>query len=466
MNTIKKILIAHHEPRLRRRLVMLFAAAGFDVRPFGSVSDALQGAQLEWFDLAVVDGDFPGTASAELTQGLRRVQPTLQQLLVVGKMELGEVVRGIRQGVAEVVAVVDDPQPVLRQALAFFRVADPDGTLATIEAGEMASLEAGLAGFAEAGQGDAAGAGLEAKVLQLIRQNDSLAARLTRLQEEKAGLETELRTLVAQATDTHRLEGDLECIRQERELAAATQEAIDEKARALAALRATIASERSALECERQRATHEAPPASRTEDELNQVRAELSDWRRRLELQDDRLASDTVRIRQESLQLARERRRWHEDLEVIRAQETNLRAYEGRLREMQSALETERVRVSGQAVPGRVLPTDANEHALREAWTKIQRTGELLEAERKNFLDDRLHLREQEKDLRRLEAKVRDREIRLALKEKAEAEVVPAPAPAGLKVARIPRSPATAFKNLTRAPFDAVRLALRPTEKA
>ena len=109
MNTIKKILIAHHEPTLRRRLVMLLSASGFDVRPFATVDEVLQGAQQEWFDLAVVDGDFSG--STGLTEGLRRIQPTLSQLLVVEKMELGEVVRGIRQGVAEVVAVVDDGRP-------------------------------------------------------------------------------------------------------------------------------------------------------------------------------------------------------------------------------------------------------------------------------------------------------------------------------------------------------------------
>ena len=36
MKTIKKILIAHHDAGMRRRLVMLFAAAGFDVRSFAS----------------------------------------------------------------------------------------------------------------------------------------------------------------------------------------------------------------------------------------------------------------------------------------------------------------------------------------------------------------------------------------------------------------------------------------------
>ena len=135
MKTTKKILIAHHDAGMRRRLVMLFAAAGFDVRSFVSPDAVLEGARAEWFDLALIDGDGAGSA---LATGLREIQPTVQLLLMVPKMDLGMVVQGIRQGAAEVVVLTDDPMPVLRQALAFFRLEAPEG----LDAGEVAALEA------------------------------------------------------------------------------------------------------------------------------------------------------------------------------------------------------------------------------------------------------------------------------------------------------------------------------------
>lgn len=463
MKICKKILIAHPDAVMGRRLVMLFAAAGFDVRPFDSPDSALEGARAEWFDLALVDGRFAGKESGDLTAGLRGIQPTLQMLLMVEKLELGEVVQGIRQGVAEVVAVSDDPMPVLRQAMAFFRLEDSDEVMPALDAEDLRQVEASLGKHAESARGMAGSPDLEATLLQVIGENRYLLARSARLQEEKAAVETELRTLVAQGTATQRLQGELESIRQERELAAATQLAIDEKARALSELRASVASERSALECERQRIANEAPVRSATEEELGQVRAELSDWRHRLEREDDRLASDSMRVRQESLQLVREKRRWHEDLEMIRSQEDNLRAYECRLREMQAVLETERVKWSGGFAAATRVQDEAGERALREAWIKVQRTGEILEAERKNFLDDRLNLREQEKVIKQREGELRDREIRLSLKENAAQRATVAEPPPST-VSRLTNAPMTAIKSLTRAPFDAVRLAFGAKE--
>ena len=211
MKTTKKILIAHHDAGMRRRLVMLFAAAGFDVRSFVSPDAVLEGARAEWFDLALIDGDGAGSA---LATGLREIQPTVQLLLMVPKMDLGMVVQGIRQGAAEVVVLTDDPMPVLRQALAFFHLEAPEG----LDAGEVAALEA-RAAETEAADQPGSTVGLEARLLHLIRQNEDLTARVGRLQGEKGGLEAELRTLLAQAADAHRLQGDLEHVREERELA-------------------------------------------------------------------------------------------------------------------------------------------------------------------------------------------------------------------------------------------------------
>lgn len=449
MKTIHKILIAHPDSALRRRLVMLLAAAGCDVRSFATPEAALEGARAEWFDLAVIDQRLSVEAAVDFSGVLRQIQPTLPLLLLVEKMELNQVVQGIRQGVAGVVPVSGSPLPIVRQALAFLQVETSELDEAVL--GELTHLETTAPEKASAEE--AAGLQADVRLVRLSQQNQALQTQSQRLQEEKAGLQAELNALLTQTGEVQRLDGVLANLTQERELIAATQEAIDAKARALTELRAQVASERSALECERQRVAQAEPVPSRTEQELASVRAELADWRHRLEQEDDRLASDTARVRHESLQLARERRRWHEDLEVIRIQEANLRSYEGRLREWQTALEREQVRCAGLPAtrPAELARDDA---ALREAWAKLQRTGELLEAERKNFLDDRLNLTEQEKVLRQREEKVRDREIKLALREKAaQAPVPPPPKPSGLK-------------RLTQGPFEAVRLALGATEKA
>jgi DNA-binding response OmpR family regulator len=451
MKTIHKILIAHPDAALRRRLVMLLAAAGCDVRSFATPEAALDGARAEWFDLAVIDQRLSVESAVDIAGVLRQIQPTLPLLLLVEKMELNQVVQGIRQGVAGVVPVSGSPLPIVRQALAFLQVETPELDEAVL--GELTDLETAGSPDTVTAE-DAAGLAADVRLVRLSQQNQSLQTQSQRLQEEKAGLQAELNALLAQTGEVQRLDGVLANLTQERELIAATQEAIDAKARALTELRAQVASERSALECEPQRVAQAEPAPSRTEEELTQVRAELADWRYRLEQEDDRLASDTARVRHESLQLARERRRWHEDLEVIRIQEANLRSYEGRLREWQTSLEREQVRCAGLPSSRPAAELARDDAALREAWAKLQRTGELLEAERKNFLDDRLNLTEQEKALRQREEKVRDREIKLAMREKAaQAPVPPPPKPSGLK-------------RLTQGPFEAVRLALGATEKA
>src|SRR4051812_11043389 len=88
MNLVKKILIVHGDPKARRRLVLVLADAGFDVRAFATADAAAENAQGEWFDLALVDHELPGMPGFAFVDRLKKIQPTIQVLLLVSQLEL------------------------------------------------------------------------------------------------------------------------------------------------------------------------------------------------------------------------------------------------------------------------------------------------------------------------------------------------------------------------------------------
>jgi len=457
MNLVKKILIVHDDPKARRRLVLLLADAGFDVRAFATADSAEESARVEWFDLAVIDHELPGAPGLGFVDRLKKIQPTVPVLLLVPELALPVVVQGIRLGVTDVFAAREDPHLLLRRVRALLQLDLPVAGQPDVTPEELAEVESILGNMPDEGATSANPFGMHtqepsAELLRLSKEKALLEARVERLQHEKNAVEVELKTLLAQSVDEERLAAELVRLQNERELASTAQTAIDEKARGLREMRATIASERQVLEEERRRLATMAPmglPEAQSVDE----RAELGAWRQRLEALENELAEETARLQQETRQMAHERRQWHEDLSLLRAQEENLRSYEERLRQTQAKLEADRVlwsSTSSSAAPSR----SADEPALREAWSKFQRAAELLEADRNNFRDDRLALNDYQAAIKRREEEVRDREIRFALQEKKLHALPPAPAPA------------SAMKNLTRAPFDLARVVFGSAKKA
>lgn len=108
------------------------------------------------------------------------------------------------------------------------------------------------------------------------------------------------------------------------------------------------------------------------------------------------------------------------DMEALRAQEANLRAYENRLREARPQPGP----VAAGAAPG------AEE--LQVAWEKFHRAQALLEAERRALTDERLTYREQAAALKAREDELKRRESWLAQREAAlSAPPPPKPAAAG-----------------------------------
>lgn len=428
MHPVKKILVLHGETRGRRRLVLPLADAGYDLRAFGAAEAALESARAEWFDLALVanDAEDRGFAFAE---ELKRVQPAVPIVLLVSALELPSVVRGIRAGLADVIAGDSDPAAVRSRVQVLLGPLPATSATDVLTAGELSEVESLLARM-DAGKPPTAPAGSvedwPAELVRAARERTALETQLAQLRREKDAVDAELRTLLAQGADGRRLQAELDELRTQRELAAATQAAIDAKASRLAETRAEIARERAALDAARARPSSSAPE-SPVERALAERQAAFDLWRQDLLEEQERLRDEAARLRQEAAQIAHERRRWQDDLELLASREENLRAYESRLRQLQSDLERERV--------GRRPPIDrdplrsaADEAEVRELWAKLQRATELLEADRTVFRDERLALREFEQALRRREEAVRQREATLVEPPREPASATPAPA--------------------------------------
>jgi CheY-like chemotaxis protein len=451
MNLVKKLLIAHGDQKVRRRLVLFLAAAGYDLRAFSTTEAALESARNEWFDLALMDYELSGTRDFSPVEALKKIQPTVPVVLCVQKLELPVIVKGIRVGVTDVLAR-DNLPSIVRRAAALLSPDSPEvDEHDAVTADELAEVEAvldritGRGASQGAGPGDHVDGDLPSELLRGAKERAMLEAKNARLEIEKSALEAELRTLLSQIDEASHLEADYAELGSQREVAAAAQAAIDEKARKLAEIRGDIARERMALEKQRS----EAVAANLTDGSLDKERAELDAWRARLEQEDDRIREEASRLQHESNKIAQERRRWHDDLDQLREQETNLHDYEARLRQVQAQLEADRVLwFSARNTPSR--SPFADDPALKEAWQKLQRASELLEAERANFCDERLAFAEYEAQVRRREEKAKEivaknEELRLTPGQ------LPAPIPADVTVGAATLS---AVKTFSRAPFD------------
>jgi len=455
MNVVKKLLIAHGDQKIRRRLVLLLADAGYDLRAFGTVDAAVESARNEWFDLALVDYELSGTRDFSFVGTLKKIQPTLPVVLFVQQFELSIIVKGIRVGVTDVMSQ-NDLISVGRRVSTLLNpdAAPPPADQEGVTAAELAEVEVALDRMSgrDAGQSsDHPSSDLPAELLRGAKDRAALEAKNSRLEAEKSALESELKTLLSQLADASRLEVESAELHSQLEIAAAAQAAIDAKARQLAETRAEIARERTALEEERRRVE------AASNGELAKERSELNLRRAELQQEEDRLREEAARLQYEATKLARERRRWHDDLDLLREQEKNLHDYEERLRQVQAQLEADRVLwFSSRGTPSRSPFND--DPALQEAWQKLQRATELLEAERMNFRDERLAFAEYEAEVKRREAKAKE----LMLKIEERNALPPPPAPDSSSSVTVG---VAAVKSITRAPFEVAK-AVFSTKKA
>jgi FixJ family two-component response regulator len=462
MNLVKKILIVHGDAKMKRRLVLLLADAAYDLRSFTEGDAALETARVEWFDLALIDAHLTGQASFDFVEALKKVQPTVPVVMLVPQLELPLIVKGIRMGLSDVLPTANDLRPLLRRVNNLLK---PNQQASTDESSltpvEMADAEAVLQvlGNPEIGQSvDPFNVpDVRNELLKGEKDRAQLESKVERLAHEKAAIEAEMKTLLSQNEDAARMQTEFKELRTQRDMSAAAQSIIDQKARALAEARSELARERNTLEEERKRlseTTKLVAPGGKNAEELAQEKTELDAFRAKLMADETRLREEATRQQHESTQIAQERRRWHEDLDLLREQETNLREYEARLRQLQAQLEADRVLwFSSRPVSRSPFQDDA---AVKAAWEKLQRATDLLEAERAVFRDERMALREIEADIKRRETKLEETEGRLTEQEK-RLRGLPVPSSPPFAVGGKPPGATAAskpLKMLSRTPFD------------
>ena len=144
-------------------------------------------------------------------------------------------------------------------------------------------------------------------------------------------------------------------------------------------------------------------------------------------------------LRYELGQLEKMREQILHDMESLRTQESNLRAYEARLRTP-----------AGAAPAASVSRSPVATDSLEAEWEKFQRSRALLEAERRAVTDDRLVLREQAEALRQREDALKQREAWVATRERdlAVKAMPPPPQLAKKKAPSLTQAPFLAAKNL------------------
>jgi DNA-binding response OmpR family regulator len=423
MNTVKKILLVHGDATTSRTLTLLLAGAGYYVRSFAQPDAALEAARSEWYDLSLVADPLPEMSSFGFIEALKKRQPGLSVLLLVKELELPSVIKGIRLAVTDVLAPDGDWELVLERVNAILQPGRPSPSV-EVTPEQLAEVEAILSKAAGGGAGAAANPGAgdggapgerRGGLVRLAQERDGLRGTVERLAREKTVLEAELRKQLALQNDAARQRTELAEIRSEREIVAAAQTAVDEKARAVAEAREALAKERAALAAERAEGRSQGDVQRLNEaDALNDERQAIETRRSDLRAEEVRLREMAAKVKQGQVRLEIDRRQFQEDMDLLREQETNLRAYEQRLRAMGAAAEVERVQ---GAAPRAVRSAFRDDATLDAGWTRLNRAMDLFQAERRSFTGEKLVLTEELARLKKKEEALRQREQSLVTRE-------------------------------------------------
>lgn len=317
MKNPKRILVAHTDAHTRRMLTMLLVESGLTVQAVEPEVAAVTSVSGEPFDLALLGQLTLDDELFQLAPPLRAAQPDLPIVMLLPELQLPLVVQGIRHGLTDVLPLRTDPKPVIRRIMTLVGLA-PD-----IEpsAAELAEVEATLAQLDPE---------LEIPVIdqEVVEQRDRLWKGLRELHLE-------------------------------RELIAAAQAGMDEKARL------------------------------------------LSEERRGLRRDRENLLAEVADFQAEGAELDEAWREVAQQQKAIRQERENLAEIERDLRQREIA-------TAAHARPPFPVPSRETGSAgkLEREWDSLERAKAALEAERALFRDERMLISD-------LDRKIKERELQL-----------------------------------------------------
>ena len=121
----RRILLVDDSLAFRERLARAFRERKFEVRTAGNYHEALQAAQVEMPDLAVIDLRMPGPNGLELVRDLKRMSPHMRVLVLTGFGSIATAIEAVRLGATNYL-----PKP-----------ADADDILAAFQRGESDTID-------------------------------------------------------------------------------------------------------------------------------------------------------------------------------------------------------------------------------------------------------------------------------------------------------------------------------------
>jgi two-component system, response regulator RegA len=116
------LLIVEDDEVLRRRLARAFRDRGFEVREAASGEDALQLAQGDPPEHAVVDLRMPGLSGLDVVKGLKALEPSTVVVVLTGYGSIATALEAVRLGATHYLTKPADADDVLA---AFSRASSP-----------------------------------------------------------------------------------------------------------------------------------------------------------------------------------------------------------------------------------------------------------------------------------------------------------------------------------------------------
>ena len=419
---VPRVLLAHPDHEKVRLLRLAIAAGGCDVRVYGTLSDAVKGMTREWIDLFLVDRTLlEQSGDPRFADAWKRYRGA-SDLVVFSEEEspLAEF-PGKETLEFDQVAFNQDLESLVGEiSRHLFGTCWHEENAAATSAADLPKVDKARVEIGSESSGQAAETNNSGAQPSGDREWIRLRRRIALLEEERA----ELRALLRTRPTAPPFNGQTQAAQSSNSASpvGANNRVANGSAPAVASSGAgTDSSNGSSHPVGRLNGDSSSNPPL---PPLEKERESLRSWRQRLQEEENRLLQYARDAREAKRQLTKERLAWQEDVQQLKAQEENLKAYEARLR---SLVEDGRESNSGFPVPPAATDPGMSASAvgprngqLPEDWKRLHRTTEILDAEMANLRDQRLAVQDREKSLRIREEKVRDREIRLSLAEKRD----------------------------------------------